>query len=36
VAWSVLAGMLLSVTGAVGPAYQAARMRPVDALRVDE
>jgi putative ABC transport system permease protein len=33
---SILAGMLLSVIGAVYPAILAARMRPVDALRVDE
>ncbi len=33
---SIAAGLVLAVSGAVGPAYQAARMRPVDALRVDE
>jgi cell division protein FtsX len=33
---SVLGGIFLSVGGAVYPAYSASRMRPVDALRVDE
>lgn len=36
IGWSVLAGLVLAVAGAVGPAIMAARMRPVDALRVDE
>ena len=36
IAWSVAAGFFLAVAGAVGPAWQASRMRPVDALRVDE
>ena len=36
IGWSVLAGLVLAVSGAVGPAIMAARMRPVDALRVDE
>ena len=36
VAWAIAAGFFLSVAGALGPAYQAAHMRPVDALRVDE
>lgn len=34
--WSVLGGVILSVVGAVYPAYAASRMKPVDALRVDE
>lgn len=34
--WSVLAGILLAVGGAVAPAIMAARFKPVDALRVDE
>lgn len=34
--WCLLAGMILSVAGAVYPAILAARMKPVDALRVDE
>jgi|GEM_PF-1458440 len=34
--WSVLGGIILSVAGAVYPAYAASRMKPVDALRVDE
>ena len=33
---SVVSGMLLAVLGAFYPAMVAARMRPVDALRVDE
>ncbi len=33
---SLAGGMFLSVGGAVYPAYSASRMRPVDALRVDE
>ncbi|MCE9592251.1 MAG: FtsX-like permease family protein [Planctomycetes bacterium] len=33
---SILGGVVLSVVGAVYPAYSASRMRPVDALRVDE
>lgn len=33
---SILGGVMLSVAGAVYPAYSASRMRPVDALRVDE
>lgn len=33
---SIVAGILLPVLGAVYPAYLASRMRPVDALRVDE
>ena len=36
IGWSVIAGMVLAVSGAVGPAIMASRMRPVDALRVDE
>ncbi len=36
IGWSILAGMLLSVVGAVYPALVAARMAPVDALRVEE
>jgi len=35
-AWGVFAGVLLSVVGAVGPAWKAARMQPVEALRVEE
>lgn len=34
--WSVVGGVILSVVGAVYPAYAASRMKPVDALRVDE
>lgn len=34
--WSVLGGVILSVVGAVYPAFAASRMKPVDALRVDE
>lgn len=34
--YSILCGIVLPVVGAVYPAYLAARMRPVDALRVDE
>jgi ABC-type antimicrobial peptide transport system permease subunit len=34
--WAVIFGVLLSVLGAAGPAWQASRMKPVDALRVDE
>ena len=33
---SLLGGVVLSVIGAVGPAWQASNMRPVDALRVEE
>jgi hypothetical protein len=36
IVWSVLAGMLLAIGGAVLPAVTAARFKPVDALRVDE
>lgn len=36
VAMSVLGGITLSVVGAVYPAFAASRMKPVDALRVDE
>lgn len=36
VAMSVLGGIILSVVGAVYPAFAASRMKPVDALRVDE
>ena len=36
IGWSVLAGMVLAVFAAVYPAVVAARMNPVDALRVDE
>ena len=36
VLYSVLGGIVLSVVGAVYPAFSASRMRPVDALRVDE
>ena len=35
-AWSLCAGLVLAVGGAVYPAFVAARMKPVDALRVDE
>ena len=34
--WSMLSGMLLAVLGAVPSALMAARMNPVDALRVEE
>jgi len=34
--WSFTSGILLAVTGAVYPAFAASRMRPVDALSVDE
>lgn len=39
--WKVLllamaGGVILTVVGAAGPAWSASRMRPVDALRVDE
>ena len=34
--YSIIGGMILAVVGAVGPAISAARMKPVDALRVDE
>ena len=34
--WSVVGGILLAVIGAVYPAFAASRMKPVDALRVDE
>jgi len=33
---ALLGGIVLSVVGAAAPALKAARMRPVDALRVDE
>lgn len=33
---SIVGGVMLSIAGAVYPAYSASRMRPVDALRVDE
>lgn len=33
---SVIGGIILSVVGAWYPAYTASRMKPVDALRVDE
>jgi ABC-type antimicrobial peptide transport system permease subunit len=36
VGWSLLAGIALSVIGAGYPALVAARMRPVEALRVEE
>ncbi len=36
VAGSIVAGMVLAVVGAVYPAAVAARMNPVDALRVEE
>jgi len=36
IAYAILGGVILAVLGATGPAWQAARMRPVDALRVDE
>jgi hypothetical protein len=36
VALSVLGGIVLAVVGAVYPAFAASRMKPVDALRVDE
>lgn len=34
--WGCGAGLILSVVGAVGPALKAARMQPVEALRVEE
>ncbi len=34
--WGTVAGTVLSVVGAVGPAWKAARMQPVEALRVEE
>ena len=34
--WGCVAGLVLSVVGAVGPALKAARMQPVEALRVEE
>ena len=34
--WSVVAGIVMAVVAAVYPAVLAARMNPVDALRVDE
>lgn len=33
---SVIGGIVLTLVGAAGPALKASRMRPVDALRVDE
>ena len=36
IGWSIVAGVLISVFGAVYPARVAARMNPVDALRIDE
>jgi ABC-type antimicrobial peptide transport system permease subunit len=33
---SLITGLILAVAGAVGPAIMAARMKPVDALRVEE
>ncbi len=36
VGFSLAAGMVLAVIGAAYPALLAARMKPVDALRVDE
>jgi hypothetical protein len=33
---SVIVGFLLSVLGAILPAYRAAKMQPVDAMRVEE
>ena len=36
VGYSVLCGIVLAVSGAVYPAFAASRMKPVDALRVDE
>ena len=36
IGWSVLAGVAMAVVGAVYPALVASRMKPVDALRVDE
>lgn len=35
-AWSVVLGFLLSVAGAILPAYRAAKMQPVEAMRVEE
>jgi len=35
-AWGGAAGVVLSIVGAVGPAWKAARMEPVEALRVEE
>jgi len=34
-AWCVLVGVGLTVAGAVYPAWQAARMQPIEAMRVD-
>ena len=34
--WGLVAGIILSVVGAVGPDWKAARMQPVEALRVEE
>ncbi len=34
--WGLAAGTVLSMVGAVGPAWKAARMEPVEALRVEE
>jgi ABC-type antimicrobial peptide transport system permease subunit len=34
--WSVLSGIVLAVLGAVPSALMAARMNPVDALRIEE
>lgn len=34
--WSVFLGFLLSVVGAILPAYRAAKMQPVEAMRVEE
>ena len=36
IGWSLLAGLMLAVLGAVPSALMAARMNPVDALRVEE
>ena len=33
---SIVIGFLLSVFGAILPAYRAARMQPVEAMRVEE
>jgi putative ABC transport system permease protein len=35
VVWCVLVGVGLTVAGAVYPAWQAARMQPIEAMRVD-
>ncbi len=34
--WSLFLGFLLSILGAILPAYRAAKMQPVEAMRVEE